>query len=77
VTRDVAANIAQASSGIQEMNENISQTAGVSNSIAKDITEVNSAVDEIRSGGENVQLSASELLHLAEQLKNMLAQFKV
>jgi len=38
---------------------------------------VNSAVDEIRSGGEQVQLSASELSHLAEQLKNMLGQFKV
>jgi methyl-accepting chemotaxis protein len=77
VTRDVAANIAQASTGIHEMNENIAQTANVSDSIAKDITEVNSAVDEIRSGGEQVQLSASELSHLAEQLKNMLGQFKV
>jgi methyl-accepting chemotaxis protein len=77
VTRDVATNIAQASSGIQEMNDNISQTATVSNSIARDVTEVNSAVDEIRSGGAKVQSSAKELSHLAEQLKSMLAQFKV
>lgn len=77
VTRDVASNIAQASTGIREMNENVAQTANVSNSIAKDIAEVNSAVGEIRSGGENVQLSADELSRLAEKLKNMLAQFKV
>lgn len=77
VTKDVAANIAQASSGIGEVNENISQTAVVSNSIAQDIVKVSSAVDEIRSGGEQVQLSANEMSHLAEQLKNMLAQFKV
>jgi methyl-accepting chemotaxis protein len=77
VTKNVAANIAQASTGIAEVNENISQTAGVSNSIAQDILKVSSAVDEIRSGGEQVQLSASEMSHLAEQLKNMLGQFKV
>jgi methyl-accepting chemotaxis protein len=77
VTKDVAANISQASSGIVEVSENISQTAEVSNSIALDIVKVSSAVDEIRSGGEQVQLSATEMSHLAEQLKNMLAQFKV
>jgi methyl-accepting chemotaxis protein len=77
VTRDVASNVAQASSGIQEVNLNLSQTAEVTNSIAQDIAKVNSAVDEISSGGEQVQLSATELSHLAEQLKGLIGQFKV
>ena len=37
VTKDVAGNIAQASSGVREANERVSQTAEVSKSIARDI----------------------------------------
>jgi len=77
VTRDVAGNIAQASTGVREANERVSQTATVSRSIARDIAGVNRAVSDIRQGGEQVQTSAVELSHLAEQLRSQVAQFRM
>jgi methyl-accepting chemotaxis protein len=77
VTKDVAENIAQASSGVHDANSHIAQTAAVSKSIARDIAGVNGDVADIRRGGEQVQISASELSHLAEQLKTQVSQFRV
>ena len=77
VTKAVAGNIAQASIGVKEANVQIAQTASVSKSIANDLTGVNSAVDEIRQGGENVQASTMDLSKVAEQLKATSDQFKV
>ncbi|MBZ4194453.1 MAG: methyl-accepting chemotaxis protein [Candidatus Contendobacter sp.] len=77
VTRDVAGHIAQASFGVQNANEQVAQTAGVSRSMARDLAEVNLAAGEIRTGGEHVQVSAAELSCLAEQLRSMVSQFRV
>jgi methyl-accepting chemotaxis protein len=77
VTKDVAANIAQASSGVKEANERVSQTASVSQSIAKDIANVNNTVATLVSGSEQVRTGASDLTSLAEQLKERVAQFKI
>jgi methyl-accepting chemotaxis protein len=77
VTRDVAGNIAQASSGVREANQRVSQTAEVSKSIAHDIASVNASVVDIRQGGQHVQSSAVDLSKLAEQLGAQMAQFKV
>ncbi|MBK7142529.1 MAG: methyl-accepting chemotaxis protein [bacterium] len=77
VTRDVAGNIAHASAGVKEVNERVAQTALVSRSTAQDIAAVNSATGEIRSGGEQVRTSASQLSSLSEQLRDLVGQFKV
>lgn len=77
VTRDVASNIAQASGGVHDANDRVSQTAQVSTSIARDIAGVNSAVAEIQQGGENVEASAAELSTLAEQLGARIALFRI
>ncbi len=77
VTRDVAANIAQASLGVQDANARVAQIANVSRGIAQDIVVVDAAVNEIRASGEQVQVSASQLSQLAEQLKALVTQFKV
>jgi methyl-accepting chemotaxis protein len=77
MTKDVASNIAYASTGVKDANERVAQTASVSKNIAQDITGVNSAVADIRQGGERVQLSAAELSKLAEQLKTLVGQFKI
>jgi methyl-accepting chemotaxis protein len=77
VTRDVAGNIAQASAGVQEANERVAQTAYTARSMAQDIASVDTAAAEIRNGGEQVQASAAELSQLAENLKHLVAQFKV
>ena len=77
VTKYVAGNNAQASHGVRDANERVSQTAEVSKSIARDIAGVNSAVTDIRRGGEQVQVSAAELSKLAELLGAQVAQFRV
>lgn len=77
VTRDVAGHVAQASFGVQNANEQVARTAGVSRSMARDLAEVNLAAGEIRTGGEHVQASAAELSGLAEQLRSMVSQFRV
>lgn len=77
VTKDVAGNIAQASNGVRDANESVSQTAEVSKSIAQDIAGLNAAVVDIRQGGEDVQTSAADLYKLAEELGAQVAQFKV
>jgi methyl-accepting chemotaxis protein len=77
VTKDVATNIAQASAGVKDASDRVSQTATVSRSIAQDIAGVNGAMAEIRQGGQTVESSASELARLADQLKMAMAHFKV
>jgi methyl-accepting chemotaxis protein len=77
VTKDVAGNIAQASQGVHEANERVAQTASVSKSMAQDIANVDKIAGEIGSSGKKVQSSAAQLSKLAEQLKNLVGQFKV
>ena len=77
VTKDVAGNIAQASSGVYEANECVAQTATVAKAMAQDLAGVSAAADEIRAGGEQVQASAAELSSLAEQLQGLVGQFRV
>jgi methyl-accepting chemotaxis protein len=49
----------------------------VSQSIAKDIANVNSTVTNLVSGAEQVRAGASELTGLAGQLKERMSQFKI
>jgi methyl-accepting chemotaxis protein len=77
VTKDVAVNIAQASAGVRDANIHIAETAEVSKSIARDIAGVNGDIAGVRRGGEQVQISAVELSHLAEQLKTQVSQFRM
>ena len=69
VTQNVASNITQASTGVNDDNRRIAETATTSGSMAKELGVMNSAVTEIRSGGEQVQKSAGELAQLSEELK--------
>jgi methyl-accepting chemotaxis protein len=77
VTMDVASNIAQASTGVKDSNERVAQTATVAQSIARDISAVNVTVNEIKTGGEQINASALTLSKLAEQLKVLVEQFKM
>jgi methyl-accepting chemotaxis protein len=77
VTKEVAGNIAQASYGFRDVNERVTQNASVAQSIAQDISGVNLAVAQIRTGGEQVKMSADELSKLSKQLQSQVGQFKV
>lgn len=77
VTREVATNINQATTGVQDASVRASEMSGVSRDIAQDITAVDAITGDIRSGGEQVEASAEELSRLAEQLKELVGQFKI
>ncbi len=77
VTKDIAGNISQATRGVDEANDRVSQTSTVSQSVAQDIAAVNVAGNDIARGSHQVQESASELSKLAEQLRTMVQAFKV
>jgi methyl-accepting chemotaxis protein len=76
VTKDVAANIARASTGVKEAADRVNDTAQSSTAIAAEIVEVNGTIAQIREGGERVQANAAELSRLAQQLAEMLAKFE-
>ena len=77
VTKDLALNIAQASTRVTESNGEVSMTAAASQSIARDIAQVNTTIGEFSSGGEQVQSRAFELSGLAEQLSEIVKRFKL
>jgi methyl-accepting chemotaxis protein len=77
VTRDVAHNIAHATTGVADSNEQIMQTALVSAAIAGDIAAISETVTDIQTESDQVQQSAMGLLTLAEQLKAMVADFQM
>jgi hemerythrin-like metal-binding protein len=77
VTRDMARNIAEANGGVKDASHRVSQTAAVSQEIARDIAVVNTASNEMNTASQQVQASALDLSQLAEQLKAMVGKFKL
>lgn len=77
MTRGIARNLGQANGGVRDANDRISQTAQVTQGIVKDIGSVNRAFQEMASGTDQVRISAQELSHLSEQLKNMAQRFRL
>jgi methyl-accepting chemotaxis protein len=74
-TKEIAHNIATASSGVTDANSRVSETSLVSREIAKDIFEVDHAARGMAAGGGNVRASATELSTAAERLKLAAARF--
>lgn len=77
VTKDIAANISQATSGVDDANHRVAQTSSVAQSVARDISGVSMAGVNMNNGSQQVQSSAQELSQLAEQLRTMVLSFKV
>ncbi|MCX5881304.1 MAG: methyl-accepting chemotaxis protein [Deltaproteobacteria bacterium] len=76
-TNDIAGNVAQAAQGIHEVTQNVAQSSVVALSIAKEISGVNQASEEISSNSSQVSISADELKKLAKSLKEMVEIFKM
>jgi methyl-accepting chemotaxis protein len=77
VTKDIAQSISHASEGVEDANSRVSETSQASREIAKEIAGVDSAARAMADGSEQVRTSAIELSTLAEQLKCVVAQFRV
>ncbi len=76
-TREIAGNISMASNGIDRVADNVQASSEVSHGISKDIVEVDSASESIKNSSYQVDRSAAELAELSEQLKHLIAQFKL
>jgi len=76
-SQEISNNIAQASQGIEEVNQNVNQTSVVSSSISSDIAEVNQGVGDVTLNSSDVNKKAGELSELAVQLKKIVGRFKV
>jgi methyl-accepting chemotaxis protein len=69
VTKDVAANIARASDGVNDSNQRMRVTASRSEELTSGIVRINSSLAEIGTAGTQVETSATDLSRVAEGLK--------
>ncbi len=76
-TREIAANVGQASQGIQGTNNEIAYSSSAAISIADEISNVDQSAGEISQTSSKVNRSAEELKELAEKLSQMVGKFKV
>ncbi|ADW17293.1 methyl-accepting chemotaxis sensory transducer with Cache sensor [Desulfobulbus propionicus DSM 2032] len=76
-TGEIADNIAQASQGLAEVNENVSQSSAVAGTITQDIAGVNQAANEITGSSRQVKASADTLQQLANELQGIVNTFKI
>ena len=77
VTRDIARNVGEAVAGVKDANERVSQMSGASKTVSEDMASVKTAAGEMASGSERTLTSAAELSKLAEDLRQMLSQFRI
>jgi methyl-accepting chemotaxis protein len=77
VTKDIARNIAEASTGVGDANSRMSQTSQATQEITKEIAGVDHAAGQMADGSEQVRASSSELSRVAEQLQLTVARFHV
>ncbi len=75
ITGQIADNVLNASKGIQEVTDNISQSSLVSSEIAKDIADVRAAAEQISESGSKLQDRAGALSTLSTELGDMVRQF--
>jgi methyl-accepting chemotaxis protein len=77
VTKDIASNIGQASSGVRDANERVGQTAEVSKTIAEDIAGISAQSLAITNDSVHLQEDADMLRNLTENLARLVARFDV
>lgn len=75
-TTEISTNVNQMAQGINEVNVNVNQSSMVSTEIAKEIGDVSIIAGEMFTNSAQVSTSAHELSALAEQLQQMVGQFK-
>lgn len=76
-TRDIASNINEADTGVAEVNRRLAESTDVSRQVASDIAALYHTMDETRLAGEAVKESADNLQQMSDDLKGLVAYFKV
>ncbi|MEJ2155241.1 MAG: methyl-accepting chemotaxis protein [Desulfobacteraceae bacterium] len=77
MTREIAGNAAQASSGIAEVVDNIDQSSTMSGEISEAVSDISQSNTEMSNRSASVNDSAIELSDLAASLKKMCDKFTV
>lgn len=76
-TKEISENMGQASGGLQEVSENVAQSSNVASEIAKDIGEVNTSSNDVLKDSSLVNRNSEELKTLANNLQELISQFKL
>ncbi len=76
-TKEISENMGQASSGLQEVSENVALSSNVAGEIAKDIGDVNTSSNDVLKDSGLVNNSSEELKTLADDLQELISQFKL
>ncbi len=76
-TKEIAGNISEAVNGAKDVTRQISESAGVSGGISEDMSSLNRSSTESRHAVESMNGSVEKLNTVAEELKQLLAQFTI
>ena len=76
-TRDIAANIAQAATGVSDMTANVSEAAEATASIAHDIAALDQESVNVKSASDEVGDGVIELKQMSEDLKSLVGTFTI
>ena len=76
-TDEIVSNIGQASTGIKEVNLNVSESSSVSGEIARDISGINDATTQITDHSRGLSESADGLSTVADRLTKAVARFRI
>jgi methyl-accepting chemotaxis protein len=77
VTKSIAANVAEASSGVSGANSQVGQVAAVTHSIAQDIANVTTAAGEMAEASHHLTSNARGLTSLADRIGESVSQFRM
>jgi len=77
VTKDIARNIAEATSGVRDANVRVAESSQATRDIAKEIGGVDMVIRLVAGGSEQVLTSATDLSKMAEQLQTTVSRFRV
>lgn len=76
-TNEIAGNVTQVSQGIAEVNKTVGQSSAAIKGVAKDISSLNRASDNIYDHSNQIKNSAANLSGLSGKLVEMINKFKV
>lgn len=76
-TNEIVQNVSQATTGIAEVNENISSSSSMTADVSRGVELVKEKSQAVKISSEDVNVAAGELSKLAETLSALVARFKI
>lgn len=76
-TNEIARNVSQASMGINEINENVATSSGLTTSMAEGVGHVREKSLAVKTNSEQIRISAADLSNLSEKLTDFVSRFRI